>query len=791
MADEPLRQHHDAAPQPDQDTVLSYDGAGSSKDGGSRHAGNAHAPGSLPLRQAMQQPRSEPKVYDVTEKFTRACKALEVGQLVKDEYFTLFESIGAIEVMDPKMDSGFLQPGETLEDEYDTLAPLLPEEVIGIMDQLLSHEMAWHTGYPLSQTLFTSVYIDKLLWPEPKTLEQAQFYRGELPGKSRPAPLLEVLRAYCIALVKCCDFVIAKVTGRDYYEEEDFCTHTYNRVLFFQTPMDVFLRELDAAVELMEEEGEIDDSFRKAIITRLGFRKDFLTALDLDCSLEHLDRYWSPILSSLPSINVTQQLGKGVPGSFSTKIQRRLASTVPPRPIVELEFKDAFAKLQQLCHDCEEATRFTSLPPDPLEYESFLWAFASRSPTPLAYSRSYLSTILFHPDTLNTTTSLPLLDLKTVLLPCSPILDPTNWTLSPPLNPSLPKPPRLQIAYVIDEFIERVGQSYLDYWTALGQNRCRLRRMLTHVIIGWSQLQADARLLDSDLEDITRDMGIQDQVIGSPLGTWVYQKKLFMAEKIVLLGFEQDIYLPDELASMYALLSELATRRRDVLADISAHFASRIALHEAAGETAVVEEIRQDAMYIASQLHEVEGIAALAHALSRFYIVLLYLNLLPHPNRPYGSEQLRFELRMKPFQPAISELFKRYRDENDMQPYGAYTAPSPAFVEDVRNGTSALWRDIERSVARAKDAFAKFKKRGAGSARAGGVEKNWGKAVQGALASCVALGVAVVGLKAGVGGVRVDGEGRVKDVGVKVEIPVAETGRRYKEEWVVGKVVKR
>ena len=155
--------------------------------------------------------------------------------------------------MDPKMDSGFLQPGETLEDDYDTLAPLLPEEIIGIMDQLLSHEMAWHTGYPLSQTLFTSVYIDKLLWPEPKTFDQAQFYRGNLPDKSRPSPLLEVLRAYCVAQIKCCDFVIAKITGRDYFEEEDFCTHTYNRVLFVQTPMDVFLRELDAAVEITEE----------------------------------------------------------------------------------------------------------------------------------------------------------------------------------------------------------------------------------------------------------------------------------------------------------------------------------------------------------------------------------------------------------------------------------------------------------------------------------------------------------------------------------------------------------
>jgi hypothetical protein len=156
--------------------------------------------------------------------------------------------------MDPKMDSGFLEPGETLEDDYDTARSLLPEEIIGIMDQLLCYEMAWHTGYPLSQTLFTSVYIDKLLWPEPKTLEQSQFFpNGESAHGPPVQALLQVLRAYCLALIKGCDYVIAKITSRDYFEEEDFCTQTYNRVLYVSTPIDVFLRELDAAIEVMEE----------------------------------------------------------------------------------------------------------------------------------------------------------------------------------------------------------------------------------------------------------------------------------------------------------------------------------------------------------------------------------------------------------------------------------------------------------------------------------------------------------------------------------------------------------
>ncbi|KAH0565618.1 hypothetical protein GP486_000976 [Trichoglossum hirsutum] len=73
--------------------------------------------------------------------------ALRTGQLVKDNFFTLFEAVGALEIMDPKMDNGYLAPGETLEDEYDITKPLLPHEIIGIMDQLLCHEVV--TSLPL------------------------------------------------------------------------------------------------------------------------------------------------------------------------------------------------------------------------------------------------------------------------------------------------------------------------------------------------------------------------------------------------------------------------------------------------------------------------------------------------------------------------------------------------------------------------------------------------------------------------------------------------------------------
>ncbi len=38
------------------------------------------------------------------------------------------------------MDSGFVAPGDSPEDDYDVMRTLLPKEVIGIMDQLLCYE---------------------------------------------------------------------------------------------------------------------------------------------------------------------------------------------------------------------------------------------------------------------------------------------------------------------------------------------------------------------------------------------------------------------------------------------------------------------------------------------------------------------------------------------------------------------------------------------------------------------------------------------------------------------------
>ncbi len=157
--------------------------------------------------------------------------------------------------MDPKMDSGCLQPGETLFDDFDAGKDLLPEEVLGIMDQMLCYEMAWHRGHPLSQTLFTSLHIDHLLSQQRLPRALPSFIASSSDASSEPGPLVQtVLRAYCIGMVKSCDIAIELIASQNYHEDEDFSTNTFNRDLLTDIADEMCIELLDNAIRFIESD---------------------------------------------------------------------------------------------------------------------------------------------------------------------------------------------------------------------------------------------------------------------------------------------------------------------------------------------------------------------------------------------------------------------------------------------------------------------------------------------------------------------------------------------------------
>lgn len=145
------------------------------------------------------------------------------------------------------MDSGCIEPGDEFEELYDVSRPLPPDEVLGIIDQLLCHEvrqpthepavppasvlflahasqMSWHLGYPLSQTVLTSVYVEALMMPNPHGIDQAKFVRrDDDDDESNQHPMLQVLRAYCLGMLKACGYVNERVRSEHSYEVSLLC----------------------------------------------------------------------------------------------------------------------------------------------------------------------------------------------------------------------------------------------------------------------------------------------------------------------------------------------------------------------------------------------------------------------------------------------------------------------------------------------------------------------------------------------------------------------------------------
>ncbi|KAI9716513.1 MAG: hypothetical protein M1812_005244 [Candelaria pacifica] len=734
---------------------------------------------SRPLLRAESDIAEKPRVSsrhaqarDITAEFSTASAALATGQLVKDEWFTLFESVGALEIMDSKMDSGYLAPGETLDAEYNVTRSLLPEEVIGIMDQLLCHEMSWHRGHPLSQTLFTSLYIDKLLWPEPKSLEAARF--GDVPPQQTLEHFLlhYVLRAFCLGLIKSCDYVLERVVSEHYYEEEDFVTNLYNRNLLSDQPLSEILHLLKEALTWLDDEDLLlSNAIKAALASRLNFRKSFLegVAKDLDVIDDSSTQTWQHCASLLPLIQQSKRLGKPVGESFSGKLQRKLASTVPPRPIVTTSFEEAFEVLKRLCQDASDVVQV-------LDYHgthnmlNFMWAFQSRKPQPCVYIRALLQSLLVTEMKVLGHMSIKRLlfdDLAETVLPADSLVDLQNGDVE------VPRDPRFQIAKSMDGFITRVSESYLNMFRTLCQNRERIRRNLCHMVTDWDALQIDCEDIDIELRPVTREEPIMDRAISLepifayPLSSWAYNIKLQQMQWVLQTGFELEVYQSDELAGMYWYLQNLTQVRIQHLERIRGFVTRKFKKNKK--DFRNKEAFIQALSFLNLSMLEATATQELADALTYLYTILTRLNLIPVPPRPYSTDELRYELRLKPFlNITLPELvpFEQFQ----------------ALVNIPDDNNAEVLELATQAIGRARKDYELLGKMDAKTSRSLLCEEDWKKNVKDTTRACIATSIAISTIRK----IIESPSGPATPAKIKVEIPPA--GKGYHDWWTVPKL---
>lgn len=148
-------------------------------------------------------------------------------------------------------------------------------------------------------------------------------------------------------------------------KEEDFVPNLYNRTLLSNFDGKEFDAILDEACVFMEENSlNLSESLQSAIRGRLYFRKAFLGAVLTSQYHEPTNQFWQRCLDVLASLSLDTKTSGNLHLSFSAKIQRRLASSVPPRPIIAISHQSAHDFIKRLCEDgleLEQASECTNL----------------------------------------------------------------------------------------------------------------------------------------------------------------------------------------------------------------------------------------------------------------------------------------------------------------------------------------------------------------------------------------------------------------------------------------------
>lgn len=139
-------------------------------------------------------------------------------------------------------------------------------------------------------------------------------------------------------------------------------SNLYNRTLLDEFDSLGIQELLDEALSFADQQSSMDSALRKAICTRLTLRKRLLSALEFDLGPhQHAQiRHWQHCLELLPEVRQSHRLSKPVENAFSIKIQRTLASSVPPRPMVQNTFEETHTFLSNLCRDAADVYRVLS-----------------------------------------------------------------------------------------------------------------------------------------------------------------------------------------------------------------------------------------------------------------------------------------------------------------------------------------------------------------------------------------------------------------------------------------------
>ncbi|EOY31182.1 hypothetical protein QUC31_019911 [Theobroma cacao] len=521
-------------------------------------------------------PASDNTVWaDASPLLEAACRDLRDGELIHGDNFNLFAAMSALEIMDPKMDSGIVCRYYSIDEAIENGAAPIPISLdstidvqctIDIMDHLLACEAAWHKGHSLAQTVFSCIYLLRL----DRTTSHA------------------LLHSYCRVIRATCKAVVSVVSDARTHEEEDLFTMTYGlplngdgdeKCLSMLTAVEETIsrqlrackatsskRRVSEELEPLQSNTNLEDGLCKALLCRLRFRKHFFHVLTcmkrpqgrgLELARKHIASCILELESILKSAEFlrfcsdefceddiedkTTASGRE-PIGFDATLNSRLSAPTPPRAIKILSWKKAVEYFVKLLHDLDAMCSY-SLNPHLESLLCFVVQFQKSQPDLVA--RAHLQLLLVQDGKLYGRDPIFAVITKAAALP-----EATK-------NHDIQK----------NEYIVQLGQLVVNLLKILCTNAAWQRRKLGKILQDWRviyvQLELAFRNEFGDVSSSSNEENICMKIFQHIL-IWVEEQTYWIACRFLILGFELDLYSASEYCMvywcLYAVLIKLAEK---------------------------------------------------------------------------------------------------------------------------------------------------------------------------------------------------------------------------------------
>ena len=603
------------------------------------------------------------KWVDITSKFTSLADKLQPGDLVQDPDFSLFEAMSAIELMDKKMDASLLWMSfrsypRTVDEalasgriKYDAYSP---EELIGIMDEVLACIATWLEGHTLAQTVFTCVYLLDV-----EKIENIY------------------LKSFSLAIVKTVEYMRACICqGRVFAEDDqqglchglDMLNNVTETVInsslkTAEDQLQMLLKHLPGAPE-SSSDAAIETKLRawKVLHLRIRFVKNlfaFVIAMGKN-NLQGIESGLNKLsLSATLMAEMRETIGVGLPLNskdplslgFHPVINQHL---LPPsyKPYGILPREVSFDILQEVLLQIRTTIGFGKVDSFRELFHSIkMFCLGSKCPSVLV--RSLLVLVSIQGDRKKLFGSRTLVELIRE--------DVKAFVLPPSLNFRSPASISSQAKEMNERFLGQSTVTIMEFLRVFCQHRARQRYKIVRCLEMLGEFQQEVQKMDEVLNQVISRVDASRSHSNS-FSTWLLYYVLQMMTEFLCLGFEFDLYSPFEVHYVYWYLEflfgwhETSIKSAERLHLVECHMATKgkrkqakkTKVHQSKDRERESAIVRVKRMVCVGLMRALEG--------------LLIDQRIPMPDFEHGNIKFCFQNRFFPFASLVSPQLLTFED---------------------------------------------------------------------------------------------------------------------------------